>query len=119
MGGVISAMARKADHIPFKNSILTRLLQVVFLNQTILFICSFMVKHISRGILIDMFGHKKSNLTTDSTLILQPCLEGDGNKTLMFVNVSPNPESSAESLSSLRFAEQVNSCEVGVARRRV
>lgn len=47
----------------------------------------------------------------------QPCLGGDS-KTLMFVNVSPDPLSVGESICSLRFAARVNSCEIGVARRQ-
>ena len=52
------------------------------------------------------------------THLLAPCLGGDG-KTLMFVNVAPEPESSEESLCSLRFAAQVNSVELGVRRCRL
>ena len=42
---------------------------------------------------------------------------GGNSKTLMFVNVAPGLEHQAESLSSLRFAAKVNSCEIGTARR--
>ncbi|KAJ8422539.1 hypothetical protein Cgig2_032172 [Carnegiea gigantea] len=51
------------------------------------------------------------------TYLLQPCLSGDS-KTLMFVNLSPDPSSVNESLCSLRFAARVNTCQIGVPRRQ-
>ncbi|CAN0070497.1 unnamed protein product [Discosporangium mesarthrocarpum] len=52
------------------------------------------------------------------TYLLQPALSGDG-KTLMMVNLSPTHESYHESLCSLRFAAQVNQCELGRPKRNV
>ena len=52
------------------------------------------------------------------TWLLQPSLSGDG-KTLMFCNLSPTDESSQESLSSLRFASQVNQVELGRAKKSI
>ncbi|KAL4427843.1 hypothetical protein ABPG75_001932 [Micractinium tetrahymenae] len=55
------------------------------------------------------------------THLLQPCLGGSG-KTLMVVNVNPEPESVQETLCSLRFAAKVNQCETaakGGAQRNV
>ncbi|GAB5359527.1 hypothetical protein AAMO2058_000551700 [Amorphochlora amoebiformis] len=52
------------------------------------------------------------------TYLLQCCFVGSG-KTLMFVNLSPNPNSANESLCSLRFAQRVNTCVMGPAEKQM
>jgi kinesin family protein C1 len=52
------------------------------------------------------------------TYLLQPSFSGDG-KTLMMINLSPTELSHFESLSTLRFGQMVNSCELGRATKNL
>lgn len=72
LGVVIQSLANKQAHVPFRNSVLTK--------------------------------------------VLQDSLGGDS-KALMFVNVAPTLSNYSESTCALSFAERVNACEIGVAKR--
>ena len=73
----------------------------------------------SLGNVIQALAAKRSHVPyRDSALtsILASCLGGDS-KCLMLVNVSPNLAHASETMSSLRFAQQVNNCELGAAKK--
>ncbi len=52
------------------------------------------------------------------THLLSPCFSGNG-KVLMIVNLSPDYSDLQESLTTLRFAKQVNCTEIGKAKKTV
>ncbi|XP_057548227.1 kinesin-like protein KIN-14I [Amaranthus tricolor] len=70
------------------------------------------------GDVIASLAHKNSHVpyrNSKLTQLLQDSLGGQA-KTLMFVHISPEPEVTGETLSTLKFAERVATVELGSAR---
>ncbi|TYK10281.1 kinesin-4 isoform X1 [Cucumis melo var. makuwa] len=98
LGDVISSLAQKNAHVPYRNSKLTQLL------QDSLGMCDFEIHGLAIG------------CNTLANHICFNILSGGQAKTLMFVHISPEPEALGETLSTLKFAERVSTVELGAAR---
>ena len=98
---VFAAIGNKQSHIPFRNSKLTYLLSPA------------------------LSGDGKTLMVTraHSYLILSHLVDAicliNAYKHAQMVNLSPTEESYFESLCSLRFASQVNQCELGKPKRQL
>jgi hypothetical protein len=137
LGDVFAALASKSAHVPYRNSKLTYLLQVrrgvaaaptppplALHPRALLAPACFRWLGDSRRpprTQISPQAFAPALPASPPPTATQPCLGGSG-KTLMFVNINPEPASAQESLCSLRFATKVNGCETGArggAKRNV
>ena len=104
LGDVISALAQKNGHVPYRNSKLTQLLQDSLGSH---FSCI-------------LFGFTICCPDTYLFKCFHLCFKiwsiGGQAKTLMFVHISPDVESYGETMSTLKFAERAASVELGAAR---
>eukprot|EP00727_Mastigamoeba_balamuthi_P008160 m51a1_g3965 putative kinesin-like protein c (1244) ;mRNA; f:378787-384242 len=73
-----------------------------------------------RGVILALVNKQSHVPYRDSVLtqVLQSSLGGDS-KTLMFVNVNPAVANISQSIASLRFASQANTCHLGTVRKQV
>ncbi|WOL07891.1 hypothetical protein Cni_G16641 [Canna indica] len=102
LGNVISALATKSQHIPFRSLKATLLHPNLFISSNLY----------SESLDFNQFRNSKL------THLLQDSLGGDS-KTLMFVQISPNEEDVGETLCSLNFASRVRGIELGPAKKQV
>lgn len=95
LGDVISALAQKSSHVPYRNSKLTQVLQdslgKIICSLWFVFFCSIILSS------------------------MKLCAGGQA-KTLMFVHINPEVNAVGETISTLKFAQRVASIELGAAR---
>jgi kinesin family protein C2/C3 len=96
LGDVISALAQKSTHIPYRNSKLTQVLQDSLGNMSITISSYYLC-----------FLHRSYHFSSEI---------GGQAKTLMFVHINPELNALGETISTLKFAERVASIELGAAR---
>ena len=102
---VFVAIGNKQSHIPFRNSKLTYLLQPALSGDGKTLMVGFIVCFAT-------FQIPLSNLLAPRPTPTLLC-------ACQLVNLSPTDESYFESLCSLRFASQVNQCELGKPKRQM
>ncbi|KAF3627185.1 Kinesin-4 [Capsicum annuum] len=102
LGDVISALAQKNGHVPYRNSKLTQLLQ----------------DSLGKGIceLIKLVSSEVVFFLLSKIWFWMSFFLGGQAKTLMFVHISPEPDAIGETISTLKFAERVSTVELGAAR---
>lgn len=100
LGDVISSLAQKNSHVPYRNSKLTQLLQDSLgnLNEW-----------------VHWFSFILSSILNLRCGVVCLFLGGQA-KTLMFVHISPEADAVGETISTLKFAERVATVELGAAR---
>jgi len=106
LGDVITALAQKNSHIPYRNSKLTLLLQDS-LGTHLCPLCR------RKALERPWFFHHIHHVNVFSGNF---CIVGGHAKTLMFAHVSPEADSFGETVSTLKFAQRVSTVELGAAR---
>jgi kinesin family protein C2/C3 len=126
LGDVISALATKSQHIPFRFQILViicifgdSVITDIFISQTGR---NSKLTHLLQDSLSTYFPCPCVGMVlTNSLVFLVMCVStaGGDSKTLMFVQISPNENDVGETLCSLNFASRVRGIELGQARKQV
>lgn len=109
LGDVISALAQKSAHVPYRNSKLTQVLQDSLGNfKTSVLMYEFLY----------FFYYDLVQLECIYIVVMfNFCLWLGGQaKTMMFVHINPELNALGETISTLKFAERVASIELGAAR---
>ncbi len=114
LGDVISALQSKAPHVPYRNSKLTQVIKERQSPANVLGMYGASAVHARPW--LDLTHRRNIDVRSTILQVLQDSLCGSA-KVLLMCCVSPDADSTSETLSSLNFATRASQVELGPVRR--